>query len=192
MINFFPKNKRGQYFITAAIIIIVIIVSFVTVSNFSQRKDTTRLYDLGQELGIESQQVIDYGTYSRLNEEQMKTLMESFIKTYADYIGETGNLYFAYGSVQKIFTVAYQEAQSENACIKLNPRGPNDDKKEEEVNAQCTPLEVTQLEAETPHSEEFPAQGADIVRIEMDIENIPYQFKLKEGENFYFIIWQQI
>jgi len=187
----FFSNKRGQYFITAAIIIIVIIVSFVTVSNFSQRKDTTRLYDLGQELGIESQQVIDYGTYSQLDETQMKTLMESFIKTYADYIGNTGNLYFAYGNSKKIFTVAYMELVIEDACIKINPFGQSDD--DHNANVHCEPLEVTQLEAGTPNSQEFPAaSGQEITRIEFDIEGVAYQFKLKEGENFYFIIWQQI
>ncbi len=186
---FKKKNRRGQYFITAAIIIIVIIVSFVTVSNYSQRKDTTRLYDLGQELGIESQEVLDYGTYSQLNEAEMKTLMESFIKTYAEYIGETGNLYFVFGNAGKVFTVAYQELIDEKVCLKINP--PQGEEANE--NYPCTILEVTKLSAGTPKAEEFPApEGTEITRVAIVIEGIDYNFKLKEGENFYFVIWQKI
>src|SRR4030043_739575 len=85
----FPmKNRRGQFFLIAAVVIIVVVVSVVTISNYTQKKDVVKLYDFGQELGIESQNVLDYGTYSELDEDDLKILMENFIKNYVGYIEE--------------------------------------------------------------------------------------------------------
>ncbi len=115
------KNKRGQFFIIAAIIIITVIISIVTVSNYSQPKQTTKLYDLGQELGIESQQVLDYGTYNELNDTEMQSLMENFIQNYVSYMGGKRNIYFVFGNAQVIDVVGYQELLNESVCITLNP-----------------------------------------------------------------------
>jgi len=176
--NFFPQNNRGQFFLIAAIIIIVVTVGIVTVSNYAGEKEAVKLYDLGEELGIESQNVLDYGTYSQLNEEEMKMLMENFIKNYVDYIGDTGNLYFVFGNKQKIYVVGYQELTNETVCITLNP--------ETNPEAECVPLQIM------GETQEFPSAGEEIEWVFINIENYEYQFKLNPGENFYFVIWQRI
>lgn len=175
--NFFPKNCRGQFFLIAAIVIIVVTVGIVTVSNYTKEGESVKLYDLGEELGIESQNVLDYGTYSQLDEREMKTLMENFIQNYVEYIGETGNLYFVFGNKNKIYVVAYQELQSESVCVTLNPK---------EEGAECIPLETI------GETQEFPSMGNEIEDVFVTIENYEYQFKLKPGENFYFVIWQKV
>jgi hypothetical protein len=176
--KFFPQNCRGQFFLIAAIIIIVVTVGIVTVSNYAGEKEAVKLYDLGEELGIESQNVLDYGTYSQLDEDEMKMLMENFIKNYVDYIGDTGNLYFIFGNKQKVYVVGYQQLTSETVCIKLNPATDPD--------AECVPLQII------GETQEFPAAGEEIEDVFVTIENFEYQFKLKPGENFYFVIWQKI
>jgi hypothetical protein len=175
-------DKRGQFFLIAAIIIIVVVVSVVTITNYTQRKDVVKLYDLGQELGIESRNVLDYGTYSELNETQMKILMENFIKNYVNYIGETGNLYFLFGNSQKINAIAYQHLTNESVCVKLNP--PKYSYPED--NTECIPIVATGTTQELS-----PATG-EISRVAIRIAENEYQFKLKLGENFYFVIWQKI
>ncbi len=177
------REKGGQFFLIAAIIIIIVIVSVVTVTNYTQRQDTVKLYDLGQELGIESQNVLDYGTYSELNETQMKVLMENFIKNYVDYIGETGNLYFIFGNSQKVNAIAYQHLTTESVCIILNP--PKYSYSEKETTG-CIPLEATET------TQEFSTATGEISRVAIRIASNEYQFKLKKGENFYFVIWQKI
>jgi hypothetical protein len=176
--NIFQKNCRGQFFLIAAIIIIVVTVGIVTVSNYTQEKESVKLYDLGEELGIESQNVLDYGTYSQLDEEEMKMLMENFIKNYVDYIGDTGNLYFIFGNKQKIYVVGYQELTNETVCITLNPAT--------DPNAECIPLQIL------GETQEFPAGSQEIEWVFITIESYEYQFKLNPGENFYFVIWQRI
>ncbi len=270
------KNKRGQFFLIAAVVIIAVVVSIVTLSNYVMKKETIKLYDLGQELGIESQQVIDYGTYSELNETEMKAMMEIFIKNYLNYIGEDKNIYFIFGNKNQVNVIGYQELVNEKVCIKLNPNQPKcgdgvvnqgneqcDDgnemkndgcsycrleggcdkrfyvnpsgaavspyggqgdnekicegedikgrtcealgfesggelkcsgkcafdvsdciKPEEET--ECTPLKLT------GETEEFDIEGGDIYNVVIRIEDVEYEFKLKSGENFYFVIWQKI
>ena len=59
-------KTKGQFYLMAAIVIIVVIISFAAVSNYAKKKAEIKIYDLGDELGIESEQVIDYGTYNAL------------------------------------------------------------------------------------------------------------------------------
>lgn len=176
-VNLFPKGNKGQFFLIAAIVIIVVTVGIVTVSNYTEEKESVKLYNLGEELGIESQNVLDYGTYSQLNEDEMKMLMENFIKNYVDYIGDTGNLYFVFGNKNKIYVVGYQELTNESVCVTLNPN---------QEGAECVPLSVI------GETQEFPATSGEIEDVFVTIENYEYQFKLNPGENFYFVIWQKI
>lgn len=225
------RGKQAQFFLIAAVVIIVVVVSVVTVSNYTQKKDTVKLYDLGQELGIESQNVLDYGTYSALNESQMKVLMESFIKNYVNYIEEQKNIYFIFGNSQKIYVIGYQEIANESVCVNINLFGQKCENnqcisgeycKQSEVqcgtrcckagekcdNGQCISgteiCSFSQVQCGnsccnvcTPYltigqTQEFPATDGQIYRVVIRIANIDYAFKLKSGENFYFIIWQSV
>ncbi len=169
---FKKRGKQAQFFLIAAVVIIVVVVSVVTISNYTQKKDTVKLYDLGQELGIESQNVLDYGTYSELNEEQLKVLMENFIKNYVSYIEEKKNVYFVFGNKDKVNVIAYQEIIKEDVYI--------------DIGEGKSPLQVT------GETQEFPATNGQIDRVVITIADIEYQFRLKKGENFYFVIWQEI
>ncbi|VVB82457.1 Uncharacterised protein [uncultured archaeon] len=117
----FLRNKRGQFFLIAAVVIIVVIVSIATVSNYTQKTNVIKLYDLGQQLGVESQQVLDYGTYSELNDSDMTALMENFIQNYVTYIKESKNVYFVFGNKNKINVIGYQDIKNESVCVQVSP-----------------------------------------------------------------------
>ena len=167
-------NKRGQFFLIAAVVIIVVVVSVITISNYTAPKDNVKLYDLGQQLGIESQNVLDYGTYSQLNDSQMKVLMESFIRNYEAYMGGDKNIYFVFGNSQKINVIGYQDIANESVCIKLNI-----------YSSECVPY--TQIGTTT----EYPSTTT-LTKVAINIGGNEYQFSLKSGENFYFVIWQKV
>lgn len=174
--NLFQKNRKGQFFIIAAVIIIVAIVSIATISNYTKKEENIKLYDLGKELGIESQYVLDYGTYSELPEEEMKALMERFVKNYADYIGEDKNIYFIFGNSKTVNLVIYQKLKTEEVRIDIG---------EGEY--------TLDLEKDLEKRKEFSAsEGEEITDIKIIIGGVDYKFKLKPGENFYFVIWQEI
>lgn len=169
------RQKKGQFFLIAAVVIIVVVVSIVTISNYIQKKDIVKLYDLGEELGIESQQVLDYGTYNELNDTEMKTLMENFIENYVSYLEEDKNIYFIFGNKQKINIIGYQEIAEENVTVCF------------EASEGCTPYLTI------GETQEFTKEGGeDIYKVVIRIASIDYEFRLKQGENFYFIIWQKI
>ena len=173
-------DKHGQFFLIAAVIIIAVIVSIVTITNYTQKRDVVRLYDLGEELGIESQQVLDYGTYSELNESEMTDLIKNFIDNYVNYIEEDKNIYFVFGNKLKINVVGYQDIQYENVtvCLKLDDKGKTE---------QCNPyLAIGETQEFTEENEE------EIYKVEVQIEGNSYEFPLSYGENFYFVIWQEI
>jgi hypothetical protein len=171
-----PWNRLGQFFLIAAVVIIVAVISIVTVSNYTQKTDVVKLYDLGEELGIESQQVLDYGTYNSLDEAAMKTLMENFIQNYVDYVGEGKNLYFLFGNLQKIYVIGYQQVD-EDVCIILDP------------DSECVPIETMEETLEFPITN---GEGEENKIVVISVGDTEYQFELNYGENFYFVIWQEI
>jgi len=172
-------NKKGQFFLIAAVIIIAVIVSIVTITNYTHKKEVVRLYDLGEELGIESQQVLDYGTYSELNEEEMTSLIENFITNYVNYIEEDKNIYFIFGNKQKIYVVGYQDIQQEKVQVCLDV--------EQEKNEGCDDYEL--IGETQPFTK---TSGEEMSRVVIRIGGTDYPYLLNEGENFYFVIWQEI
>ncbi len=148
------RGRKGQFYLLAAIIIITLIVGFVVVSNYSSRKSSVKLYDLGEELGIESQNVLDYGTYNSLDEGDMNELWERFIENYVAYAGENKNLYFIFGDPEGLGlqVVAYQDLALMNNPPPINTGDP----------------------------------------VVIRIEDVDYEFDLILGQNFYFVVSQEI
>ena len=59
------KNKRGQFFLIATIIIVVIVVSLSVVFNYSTKSVSNSADELAKTLSIESEKVMDYALYTR-------------------------------------------------------------------------------------------------------------------------------
>jgi len=181
IMNSLMKDREAQFFLIAAVVIIVVVVSIVTISNYTEKRDVVQLYNLGQELGIESKNVLDYGTYSELNEEQMKVLMESFIRNYVNYLGNDKNIYFVFGNKNKINLAGYQAIAAEDVCVKtVTLQGVSS----------CNPyLTVGQTQEFLPTSGEIDKV---VIKIGKPGEETEYEFALSAGENFYFVIWMNI
>jgi len=86
-------NKRGQYYLVAAIIFIGIIFILISVVNQSKKETNTRIYELSKEMKIESSKVMEYSvnTGNTAN-------MEDFTKEYSEYAGQGINIYFITGN----------------------------------------------------------------------------------------------
>lgn len=162
-------NKRGQFYLLAAIIIVGVIIGFVAISNYAQRMAAIRMYDLKEELKIESANVLDFGTYSELNETEMEALIRDFIAQYATY---EENLYFIFGDNHNITIIGYSELVAEVSII--------------EAGGNPIPLVLDGGEAI------YETTNGKIKQVIIEIEDIEYKFDLKPGENFYFIIYLEI
>jgi len=60
-----------------------------------KKSDVVKLYDLGEEFGIEGGQVMEYGTYKEYDPNEMEDLLKHFGGIYALVSGE-GKKYFLY------------------------------------------------------------------------------------------------
>src|SRR3972149_295878 len=100
-------DKRGQFYLVAAIIISVIVLGFVNMSNYSRKQETTNIQNIGQELSIESEKVLDYATY---NEPDENPIMKDFADDYITNLREGKDSYFLFGNSGLITVVGYSVA----------------------------------------------------------------------------------
>ena len=159
-------GKSGQFYLIAAIILAAIIIGIAAVSNYSRKSTNVRIDDLKEELQIESSNVLDYGTYKELNQAQKYTLFNNFAQTYID--SESGNkdLYFIFGNENNMTVKGYQESPQ---TVRLN-------------NAIITTSRGAFVGGINP-------VGKDL---NVSIAENDYEFEIKPGENFYFVIIQEI
>lgn len=167
-------NKRGQFYLAAAIVIIAVIIGFAAIQNFTQRQSSVQLYDVKDELGIEGGKVLDYGTYNVDNEEEKEELIQNFTSEYNEYAGEGRNLYFVFGNTRKIFVIKYEEVVSGSVSVSFGEGGGRAGLK--------TFIKGGEVETYVPEGNQ----------VTITIDGLDYDFELKRGENFYFIISQEI
>jgi len=161
-------SRKGQFYLITAFIIITIVVGSVAISNYAKKQSSIRLYNLKEDLKIESENVLEYGTYSEFDEVQMKELLSNFTEIYSGYIGEGVQIYFVFGNREKIIVAGYQELTSETIYV------------------EDSPMVIT--EGEYTYEEFYPEENKIIVTI----DSVAYEFSLKAGENFYFVISQDV
>jgi len=111
------KNKRGQTFLFAAIIISVIIVSFGTVANqVTTTPEPKDLEDFSYEVKREAGKVIDYAIYSELDP---NVKLDEFIDVLASTIREKDpdiNFLFLYGTYENAKIRNYAHEGTVTAC----------------------------------------------------------------------------
>ena len=160
------RNKRGQFFLIAAIIIVGLIIGLATTVNSVRVGDENKaFFDQAEEVKYEGDRVFDYGVYK---EEDTDLLIQEFIETYANYIAPEEFLAI-YGN--------------ENDLTGL--RFTNNDIGSVGINTGGIPTEIT--------IQEIIGQIAEVTvdnegKVIVEIDGIKYEFKLRKGENFFVLI----
>lgn len=165
------EDKRGQFYLLAAIVIIVVIVSFAAISNYTSKQSSIKLYDVKDELGIESGKVLDFGTIDETVSDDV--LLGHFTTVYDDYAGEGKDIYFIFGNEEGLLAYSYTEEVIGEISLTFGEGDP-------------TNLNI--LERQKQNLPYTTSEGIVIVTI----EDNEYEFELKPGQNFYFVISQQI
>lgn len=79
------KDKRAQFYIIFAVLVIAIIVGLVTTANYAKKvKMPVKFYDLSEDFEAEVTKIIDYGIFSG-QQSQIDTLIDTFSEQYLDY-----------------------------------------------------------------------------------------------------------
>ena len=85
MVYFKMKNKTGQMFIIAALVIVVIIMGvFSTKVAVRTYRENTRVADYVDEIELEGVSVVDHGTYIGLTKEETTAQIEELISYYTE------------------------------------------------------------------------------------------------------------
>ena len=97
----FRKSKKAQFYIIAAVVIVIVIMGFATVSNYVQVKKTPeKFYDLGDVLKLEGSHVIENALYT---DKSVNENIEAYLALYSDYIekntNEDFNIVIFYGNI---------------------------------------------------------------------------------------------
>jgi hypothetical protein len=93
-------DKKGQFYLVAAMIIIIIVSSIVSISNYSIERDLGKdIEKIGEELEIEIYKVLDYDNANN------QDMMEDFTEKYSKYVGEETEIIFIYvGETNEAYT----------------------------------------------------------------------------------------
>lgn len=160
-------NKGGQFFLMAALIIAGVIIGLTSIVNYTHAPaERTQFYDLGKEIGFEARQVLDYGTYSGSDTEQ---LLETFIANYSSYISQD-QVVFIYGNSTSIIAFYFNQTLVGSVGIDLGGDNPN-----------IIPITL-------PQGGQTQVQPDDEGNIIVTINGISYEFNLRAGQNFYFVL----
>ena len=158
------KNKRGQVFLMAAIIIAGLIIGAGSAVNLARAGGSNEVfYDLADEIGFEAKRVIDYGILTG----DTSPFLEDFLDNYKDYILDE-ELLFIFGDTNGVNGIVYTNQVLGSVGIKAGG-----------VPNTFTIRESTSQKAKVN-------QVDDLITVE--IRGIDYEFKLERGQNFYFVI----
>lgn len=179
------KDKNGQFYLLAAIVIIAIIIGFASVSNYIKNKSSVTIYNLKDELGIEGAQVLDFGTVKAGEVSVIKTgsdveyksgkIIEHFTALYDFYKGENKEIYYIFGNSQDIVAYKYTDVVGGSVDISVKE-------------GDASKLNILARAREELGIDKDSKPGKAIITID---EN-NYEFELKAGENFYFVISQNV
>lgn len=161
-------EKRGQFYLIAAFVLAAIIIGIAVISNYSKSTSNERIYDIKDEIQIESAKVLDYGTANELNQDSMNQLVTDFVNDYLSY-RKDGNFYFIFGIRNNVTVMVWQE-NAESASVVTGTQ---------ETNLEITPKEI--------FSQSFvPVNN----KIKLNVMDSSHEFNLSQGENFFFVLSQ--
>lgn len=165
-------DKKGQIYLIAAIIIIVVIVGLAGVTNYTlTRKKPVKFYDLSSELSEESSRVVEYGIY---NERDIPRLIEDFTDNYfinyAEEKEKGTELVFVYGNKNNITVSSYTSEKTGEVGIIYG----------------ATKFVHTGIDKYVANRTSFTPEPPGT--IEVGMLGVKYNFNLQEGENFLFVI----
>ena len=166
------KNKRGQTFIIAAIIIVIIMAGLTTIQTTTSTKTTPKaIYDISSDLNKEGSEIIDYGIYT--GNIELENFLTSDDKFAPYFLKKTdkANIIFIYGNKDNLKAVKYNTASIGTITAKIGANNIN----WQQIGSFADKVQVNTI-------------GEEII---VTLLNNDYKFKLRDNEMFYFIIVQE-
>ena len=174
--NFFPKNKKGQFFLIISVIIIGLIAGLSTITNSVQKQSDAKFYRVSEELKFESEKVIDYGIGLGFDEIDMKNLLKDFAEDYSSY-SNADDFYYIFGTTNEITFAGCKKKTAGEANIE---------------DTSGTVLLTLNLGSGCNSPLDSNAESNPPTNIVLKIDDVKYPFTLHEGQNFFFVVSKEI
>ena len=159
-------NKRGQFYLVSAVVIIGLLIGFTTIANYSKKETYADIQNLQEEIGIEGNAVLEQMDYQGMGESTKLGRFEEFAETYYNN-EEKQNLFFMFGNDDEISVIKYQELENEDIFVNGDDISTLADGTRNDYSSPANPTTIT--------------IGSDI-----------YEFELTDSDEIHFIISQNI
>lgn len=164
-------NKTGQFYIIAAIIILLAVAAVIGVKNYAVTKPAPRQVEsMGNELNQEGLKIVDYGIFNQKNTTQ---LLNNFTEKYGEYFlkkTENANVIFLYGNKTVLYSTKYDSISTGKVTASIPGAGVD-----------------WQMENSFVNRTKITSFGNSVT---LNILEKDYVFELKDNEMFYFVIVQ--
>jgi hypothetical protein len=169
-------NKRGQFFLVAALVIIGVVYGLSAIyTTVETPSEDFAVYDLTKEINYEAGSVIDSGIFNALTEEQRDKNVENLTDYYAS-VNSGSDLVVIFGNQTEMTAIFYTTEDTGTIGIDL-ATGPG------------PTYEIGDIRK---YSSTFPlTPGDDTVTIVLDAdkeEEISFTFHVKPGEMFFIVL----
>ena len=168
-------DKSGQFYIIAAIIIIALLVGVYALRNYIvTKKERTKVYNLGEELKIETGSVYDYGIYQGNNTDDLINLWAGDYSGYAkgqaveDWI-------LVYGNEKGMKGIAFTTKQAGT----IGTIGTS--------MQMAVQIKVSSIESIEPN-DIIGGSSGNIAGVNITFQNFTHTFNLESGQNFFCVI----
>lgn len=166
-------EKRGQFYIISAIIIVLVISGIAGITTYAIIKSNPKnIEKLSLDLQTEAPKIIDYGVY---NSKDIIPLLNNFTdEHFGPYFlkkTENANVIFVYGNKSDLYSVTYNTTSTGGIRTSVGSG-------------------MTQFISRNSFVERYKVipNGDKIIVVVQEKE---YEFKLTEGQMFYFVMMQE-
>ncbi len=162
--SLFFYEKKGQFYLTAAVVIAVMIMGLIIVANQILKKPTVNIEHLREEIILESSKTMDYILKNGFD---FHVHMNYFEGNYSEYFQGQKSHYFIFGNQSELTVVGYNK---NGDAIQING------------DPEQTSNRGDFKEIVTPQNNE---------KITLHVGEDEHSFEIREGKNFYFVIYYE-
>jgi|GEM_PF-6656018 len=159
-------KKRGQFYLIAALIIVMILVGFIGLINYTTFEKENSMKELQTELENEITYTLDYGTLHNLDASQFRTIFQNLSSIYINKSFDKTSV-FIYGLPSG--TIVAKGKNSEDTISYITVDG----------------LETTLKDGIGEFEETYTLTGSLVY---VNISENQYTFEFNEGQNFKYLI----
>ncbi|PIO08639.1 hypothetical protein COU59_00850 [Candidatus Pacearchaeota archaeon CG10_big_fil_rev_8_21_14_0_10_34_12] len=162
------RGKKGQFFLIAAILILAVVASLAVVYNYSSAKNSEKRFYIKNELGIESEKVLDYALNNGLN---AQAVLRNFTESYSNH-STADEFFYLFGKRDNITVSGFMKDLSGEII----------------VNTGFGNQEVSFSQNQFIYREFTYIEDSNV---SMTINNVRYNVNLSQGINFYYVIFKK-